>query len=446
MQSELAHSVHQRRGVRVPQHEFTEVTYEYDGRGSQRNGQQPTLCGACGGAVLGLLMIIGATVLLWRNEGSAVKSQLSFFEAERALASSGDSGGLIHVSGKLTAEASLEDGAFGVHAPPSISLQRHVEVFLWKEHVDTKTRRVPDGRGGSVTEKTKTYHYSSDWSPTERRSDQFKHEQDHRNPRWDEALASASMRTGLPFGAESWNQPRLLLHAERGALTLGATLSRRAERPIALAPEPRRVEEATRRARPSTASSREAHHDGLHVYSDARCAPPHQPSVGCVRVGWRHAPLDEVSVLAAAGVDGRLEPWANGAGAGYELGLLRFGRVGASTMLADAAASASASLWLWRALGGLVACVGYGLLLGPAHYLASWIPLLGGVVGCLLSAVAIAIGLAHTCVLVALAWVAHRPTLAAALVAIAACSLLGGAATLRSARRPTKSSTPMSGR
>ena len=118
-----------------------------------------------------------------------------------------------------------------------------------------------------------------------------------------------------------------------------------------------------------------------------------------------------------------LTEWQSSSGKGYEVALLEFGDHAAEAMLS--AASASQSLWTWLKRGGgvLLTWAGWALLFGPAQYLSSWIPLLSGVVGCVLSMIALGIALAHALTVIAVAWVAHRPLIAATLFTIAALSL-----------------------
>ena len=421
MQVSSATARHRPAARAAPQHEFTSVSYERTGGRGQR--QQSTLGGACSGAVFGVALLVGASVLLWWNEGNAVRAQQSLLEAERALASPTTANGLTYVEGPLRGVEVLRDEAFGVKPPPSMALQREVEVFLWKEHKETTSRRVPDGRGGEVTEKTTTHRYTSGWESSEVRSDAFRHPEDHRNPTWREALGSAASRTGLPFGGDRWQQSRITINNEDKLTTfaLGPALVRKAERFDVLVPEPSGVQEALRDSAGPTAATV----DGAYVYSERACAPSHKPYVGCVRVAWRHAPLDEVSILAKAGPQHTLIEWPTSAGAGYELALLGFGRVGAAGLLAAARGEHSVTLWLTRAAGLGLTWLGWALLFGPAQYLASWVPLLGSVVGCMLSLIALGVAVAHALTVVAIAWIAHRPLLAVSLLTIAAFSLFG---------------------
>ena len=136
---------------------------------------------------------------------------------------------------------------------------------------------------------------------------------------------------------------------------------------------------------------------------------------------------------------------------------------------------------------------GWALVLGPASYLASYVPLLGGLVGCMhgslgtrgaglgpqpgcggrhgfgpvsrgragwrhdgmgclpllpfrLGLVATVLAGAHALTVIALAWLFYRPFLAATLLALAAALLFGGGGALRrsvqSNRRPPAPAAP----
>ena len=337
-----------------PRDTFTEVSYSYDQpRGPGGRPAQPTLCGSCAGAVFGMALIAGATALLWFNEGDAVRAQAIIYEARTALGApdAPSSRGIVHLSGPLRGEDILADEAFGVTAQ-GIELQRTTEVFLWREHQDKTTRRVPDGRGGEVTETTTTYRYTSGWESSGLDSARFKHESDHRNPRWDDALAAAAAGA-LSFRPHRWRQRRVTLDG----LELSAEIVAKAERPHALAPEPARLRES------GALDGTQAVLEGAHVYAEARCVQ--QPRVGCARVGWRLTPLAEVSLVARRS-GGRLGPWPAD-GRSHQLALLSFGQSDAPSML-DAAASAQTLWTLVKRVGGLLlGWAGWSLLFGPAQ-------------------------------------------------------------------------------
>ena len=137
----------------------------------------------------------------------------------------------------------------------------------------------------------------------------------------------------------------------------------------------------------------------------------------------------------AAKAGGSLRPWPTSRGPGYEIGRVQRGRHSAEAMLTSAAGEASNLCWLGRAGGVLLSWIGWGLLLGPASYLASWIPLVSGLVGCLLGTFALLTGLSQACLVIAVAWVAHRPAVAASLVVVAVSLFFFGGVALNGRRR-----------
>ena len=381
---------------------YVERTYSYE-RDGLHNDKKQTLCGACGGAVVGIGALIGATILLFTNEGNAVAASLGMLEAEDHL--SAGTGGIAHLSGMLRGgTGTLRDHDYDVEAR-SIWLERVAEVYQWKETGHTQKRKVPDGQGGQMTETTKTYTYAPEWVSSEIRSSTFEDGSKH-NPSWSDALYSAGRSTGTPFAKQRWTQQVTL-----DGLRLTPQLLSQAESPVAL---------------------------GQPVY--ARDCGHGEPAIGCARLVWRHAPLVAVSVLARRTADG-LEPWRS-KGNAFELSLLMRGTHSAQQMFTTAANTNAAWKWGLRALGAIVVCAGWGLVLGPATHLASYVPILGGLVGCALSLVALCLASAQSLVVIGLAWLFFRPVFAATLLALGAAIAFGGYGSLRGAKKAKAKAEP----
>lgn len=403
------------------QDRFTEVSYQHDG-GRGARPQQPTLGGACCGAVFGAVLLLAATVLLWTNEGVAVRQQQLLTDASSSIDSG--AGGLVHVVGSLKTNAPLRDADWALTLD-ALALDRTVEVYQWKEKKEQHERKVDQ----QTTRTETTYSYHREWVASGVSSSGFKHPNGHDNPSWDEALGEARQAAGgRAFAAQSQRASSVTLDG----LKLTPTLLAKAERFEALEETPAALAELL--------SDTRAKASGAYVYSDAkRCMPPHEPQVGCARLSWRHAPLHEVSVLAKKKLKKRngveeatLMPWpSRAAGAGYELALLSFGDVEPEAMIAGAESENTLMLWLKRGGGILLTWIGWGLLFGPAQYLASWIPLLGGLVGCALGAAAFGAALAHSLSVIAVAWVAQRPLVAGTLLMVVATSVYVGVGALR---------------
>ena len=421
------------------QDSFTHVSYERAG-GTRRSGNDtPTFCGSCSGAAIGILLLIASTGLLWMNEADAVRAQASISEARLALQSSDYT--LIHVSGKLKAEPDVKllDPDFGVTAHGML-LERSVEVFQWHEKETKRSRKVSDGRGGELKEVKTTYDYHAAWSAREISSSRFHHPQDHRNPSFEEAAGAASRIARVPFGARRWRTDSVSVDA----LLLGQELRSKAERSTRLEFDPHPVAEKLH------AAASEGIVQGGYVYSREKCVV--QPTVGCVRITWSYAPLASVSILAKHKQSSRtLVPWPS-ATPGYKIALLEFGDHEPEDMLTTAASEQSLWTWLKRGGGVLLTFAGWTLLFGPAQYLVSWIPLLSGLAGCVLSLVAFAVALAHSLSVIAIAWLVQRPLLASAVLVCAVASLVMGGQRLqawqatrqRAGRGQGSSSTPMS--
>ena len=124
----------------------------------------------------GLLMFVLGTVLLWWNEGRAVKTEKMLDEAgskyvEMENPNKKDAsleGELICGTAMATTEDSLTDADFGIGAK-AISIRRSVEYYQWVEHAQTKKE---DKLGGKEVTTT-TYTYSKQWVSSPVQSSQF---------------------------------------------------------------------------------------------------------------------------------------------------------------------------------------------------------------------------------------------------------------------------------
>ncbi|MDD5815624.1 MAG: TMEM43 family protein [Bacteroidales bacterium] len=136
-------------------------------------GYGQRLSGGFGGIWQGLLLIIGATVAIWWNEGRAVKTAGAIKDAKGAAVEMTDNstinpqfeGKLIHTMGMLTCDETIADQQFGVQVQGAIRIARSVEYYQWVEHSESHTE---DKVGGSQ-ETTTTYTYDKQWvsSPVE---------------------------------------------------------------------------------------------------------------------------------------------------------------------------------------------------------------------------------------------------------------------------------------
>ncbi|NLV52017.1 MAG: hypothetical protein GXY64_01955 [Bacteroidales bacterium] len=127
--------------------------------------------------LFGIVLIIGATVLLWWNEGRAVKTADMLKDAQEACIempnpnkkSANFEGELICATAMAKTDDSLTDAEFGI-TENAISLTRKVEYFQWVEHAESES----EDKLGGKEETTTTYTYTREWVSYPQKSDSFK--------------------------------------------------------------------------------------------------------------------------------------------------------------------------------------------------------------------------------------------------------------------------------
>jgi len=135
------------------------------------------------GVLVGILMIVVGTGLLWWNEGRTVKMHSDLAEVgsnvqsvEADTIDAVNEGKLIHINGVVATENGVRDPLFKV-ADDGLILHRIVEMYQWKE---TKKTVKKENLGGSETNNT-TYTYDKVWDSRVLKSDKY-FQDGHENP------------------------------------------------------------------------------------------------------------------------------------------------------------------------------------------------------------------------------------------------------------------------
>ena len=365
--------------------EYTEVT--------QRSGCS-RFTSSLKDLLLGLLLFLGSFGLLFWNEGRAVKRAQALGQGRAGVVTvspdqidRAHQDRLVHVSGRATAGGELRDEEFGVSSPQALRLRRAVEMYQWKESSSSRTRKKPGGGEETIT----TYSYEQAWLDRPINSSGFK-DKSHRNPG---AFAVQPM---------TWNANPVRL----GAFTLGAELTSRIDAWQGL-PAPVRVPAGMRVA-----------DGGLY-----KGGSPSSPEIGDLRIRFQAVPATEVSVVALQFGDS-LQPDPNGV---TELAL---GRKSAEQMFQAMEDENDHSTWNYRLLGFGCMFAGLLFLAEPVVVLVGALPLLGDLasLGSLLLALVLAVPL--TFGTIAVAWMAARPVVGVAFLAL---GLLAGVAWMVRPRR-----------
>lgn len=370
------------------------------------------------GVIVGLILFVASFVLLFWNEGRAVRTAKTIEEGmsnvvviDPAQVDQSKQGKLVYLSGQATTGETLTDPELAVGAK-AIKLVRHVEMYQWQEKKETKTEKKV---GGSEETKT-TYTYSKDWSEDPIDSGKFAHGEGHGNP------------SQMPMS-------RRVLTAEK--VTLGAFTLPKSVKDKIEANQPRDLTAEDWKNFPDSLKSRARLSDGwLYVLanppaqtSTATSNPasgpafgPVVPQIGDVRVKLSMAAPGDYSVIARQ-ISSTLEPYT--AATGNTIELVSPGIVSAQQMFAREASSNKMITWLLRLAGFLAMFIGLIMMVGPIAVVADVLPFLGDLMRMGAGLVAFPIALVLSLTTIAIAWIFYRPLIGISLLVLAALAIAG---------------------
>lgn len=349
------------------------------------------------GIVVGVILIILSSILLFWNEGRAVKTYQSLVEGKGAVIAADAStldpaleGKLIYLQGAITPNGEPEDRQSGVYAAGAVAVKRSVEMYQWIESQNSKTEKKFGGGEETVT----TYSYAKGWSVMPQDSAQFFNPEGHENPAMpvdsaefviDAADLGAYSIAGdklAPLGSA-----QLMEFSDEDALAIGESLG--IDRPM------RQIAGA------------------LFAGSNEQA-----PEIGDVKVVYERVDLPEASFVAKQ-VGNGLEDYATSNG--YTVFLSAAGQVSADKMFADAQDANGMITWLVR-LGGLVLMfAGFAASLKVLSVIGDIIPFVGTIIGYGTGLFSLIATLCLGALMIALGWFTARPLLSIAI-------LLGAAA------------------
>ncbi len=348
-----------------------------------------------GGMAAGVVLIVVACGLLWWNESRAVDAIEALGAARGQVVSLGSTtpdpankDKLVHVTGEAKASAVIADPDLNVTFAEALSVARKVEMYQWVEKSESKTQDKLGGGQETVT----TYTYEKQWSETPVDSSKFQQPQGRANPamplRSREFYASDATLGGFKLG-----------EGVLGQLGDGAP------------------------AKPESAPAGWADTAQGWYASDAG-GMPESPQVGDVRVTYSAvASPQTISVLGRQTTDG-FAAWQDQA-TGYKLLRAEIGEKTAVMMIKDQEAAESTLTWILRAVGTVLNCVGFGLILAPLRAIANVIPFLASIVGAGVGFIAFALGIPLSLIVIAVAWLVFRPLIGLGLLAAAVAIFVG---------------------
>ncbi|NQS72513.1 MAG: hypothetical protein HQQ73_10255 [Desulfobulbaceae bacterium] len=370
------------------------------------------------GIGLGLVLIVVATVLLYWNEGRAVRTGDVIGEAQRstvpmpspATVDPAFNGKLVHVTGRATTTDVVADPLFAVQAN-AISVERKVQYYQWVENSKSETRQKLGGGEETVT----TYSYEQKWVDKPVDSQNFHQPTDHRNTIKFQAENARWYAPQVQLGA--YRLPEFLVHSMGGAVPLDTGLGEQERKSLQKQLLGSAAFDFNHTDGVSTAvvpgQTPMVHVQGNTLYLGRNM---HQPRIGDVKVVFFTVPQAEVSIIAQ--VNGNtFEPFL--AANGNTFSQLSMGTLGMDNMFQHAKDANTTLTWLVRGVSILLVIGGFKALFGPLQVLASVIPLLGSIVGAGAGLVSALLGVAWSLVIIALAWLRFRPILGIGLLVVA---------------------------
>lgn len=344
-----------------------------------------------GGIGTGFILLIAATVLLWWNEGRAVKTAKMLEEAEGVAVHMPDvnvydaeyEGKLIHANGMVITLDSLIDTDFKVGVT-GMFMTRDVEYYQWVESESSKTE---DKLGGSQ-EVTTTYTYAKQWTSKPVNSSEFK------DPEYKNAN-NAGVRCQVE------NKQLSAQNATIGAYKLPeqmiSAFPRSSDLPLKLTLQ--------------SDSLRKVNNNVIYFGKN-----PDAPEVGDVRVEYHYVPAKNVvSLIAKVQGDTFTRYTAKN---GKSFSSIVAGERTMEEMFESEKAGNTMLTWVLRILGFILISAGLKMVFDILSTLLKVVPFLSSIMSWGVGLICNIIAFAWTLIVVAIAWLFYRPILSLCLLAI----------------------------
>ena len=389
--------------------------------------------------LMGFVIIIGATILLWWNEGRAVKTADMLEDAQGACVEMPNpdkmdkslDGELVCGTAMANTEEVLTDTDFGI-SENAISLSRKVEYFQWVEHSESKS----EDKLGGKQETTTTYTYSQEWVSSPVNSSEFKDPAyQGKNHTWLTINDQDLWAEKVTFGAYVLNES--LIHSisstEAVELNVSEQLLANLDRSVANtyatimgAPA------ATAQTEPAVATAdslQTAIPDSIKQDNKVDFDYVHQtgnvlyfgrsmnaPQIGDVRVTFEKTVPAKVTVVSQ--VEGNtFKPFT--ASNKKKFQTLRMGKKSIEEIFEEENESNTMWTWILRIVGILLVISGFKSLFSFLETVLKVVPFLSSIFAFGVGIICTIVGLVYSLIVIALAWIFYRPVLGIILLLIA---------------------------
>ena len=363
----------------------------------------------------GFTLFLGATAMLWWNEGNSVKTADMLEEAQGVCVEMENPNkkdasleGQLVCGTAMTATTDLltdKDFGFSVNA---ISMKRSVEYYQWDEKRTEETKQKLDGSEKKVV----TYDYNLKWSSSPIGSKHFKEHSTHVNVVLAKFEDDEQWAEHVSFGAYNLNNS--LIHSINAYEPLRPDMSDDMLRVL-----DNTIQASYERHYTKKEGLNSNDYNFVHV-SDGQLylgLDPNDSKVGDVRINFEKvAPASEVTVVAVVDGDG-FKPFK--AKNGYTLEKLVMGRKDMNQFFENEQETNTFNTWAYRILGIVMVIGALKLIFGFVVTLTRIVPFLSTIVGWGVGVICTVLGVVWSLLVIAVAWLFYRPIVGIALLAIA---------------------------
>lgn len=363
----------------------------------------------------GIVAIIIGSVLLWWNEGRAVKTAKMLEEAQDAAIHVEDvtridpalDGKLIHACAITATQDSLSDPMFNVGAV-AIRLDRKVEFYQWVE----ESKQTKKDKIGGGEETITTYTYKKAWAAKPINSQEFKDSLYRDRNKVLMALdAKEQVAENVTFGA--YRLPSRLISSISGTRPVELSLPNE---------QLREINKVAIRAAGDTVQYADSVFKYVHISENQLYIGRSEgaPEIGDVRVTFSVVLPGEASIIAQVQGDTFVNYTAKN---GKTLSTLSMGTKSMDEMFESQKASNSTWTWILRILGALIVIGGFKSIFSLLYLLFKVLPFLADIVEAGVGLVAGILGIVWSLIIIAIAWLVFRPVLAIIILIIAAAGV-----------------------
>lgn len=374
---------------------YTQTTYQ-----SYSNRLQESLKTA----LIGLLLFAASFPSLFLNEGQAVHLSQKLEEGESIVISIDanrfeaiNDGELVHLSGKATTDETLIDSTFAIIVEQAIKLRRIVEMYQWNETEYSEKEELV----GGGTETRTTYTYTEIWSDILIDSDYFKLSKEHQNP------------PRMPINKEAFTAKTVKLGEFILPETLIANLNNYDWLPLTRQTFERLPERLRNQFNSHASSGRRIQLYGNYYYIGQN---PVFPQIGDLRIKFEAILPTTISVVAKqSGFE--LTHYTTKVGGDIEL--FEYGTVTAEKMFKRAKQFNNLLTWALRFFGFSMMFFGLVMIFNLLRTLTAFFPFIASIVEFITTIVAFIISLTLSIMIIAFAWIYHRPLVGILLLVLA---------------------------